>query len=197
MKLYLASASPRRLELLQQIGLHPDLVPAGLAERAQAHETPHDLVRRLAEAKGRLAIARLPRRSPPGVVLAADTTVVLGGRVLGKPRDAAEAEAMLAELRGRAHDVLTAVFLARTDDQRCTVGVDATRVRFRGFDDETIRDYVATGEPLDKAGAYALQGRGVLLTERIDGSWSNVVGLPLERLPEWLARLDVDLRALY
>ena len=115
--------------------------------------------------------------------------------MLGKPRDTAEAALMLAELRGRTHEVLTAVFLARTDDGRATTGVESTRVRFREFEDETIRDYVASGEPLDKAGAYGLQGRGVLLTERIEGSWSNVVGLPLERLPEWLARLDLDFRA--
>jgi septum formation protein len=193
MKLYLASRSPRRLDLLRQIGLEPEVVPAGIEEHPQPRETPRDLVRRLAEAKGRVAIARLPRGATPGVVLAADTTVVAGRRVLGKPVDAGDAAAMLAELRGRTHEVLTAVFLARTDDGRSTVGVDATRVRFREFDDATLHAYVATGEPLDKAGAYGLQGRGAELVLRIDGSWSNVVGLPLERLPEWLARLDADL----
>jgi septum formation protein len=195
-KLYLASASPRRLALLRQIGLRPEVVPAGIEEHAQPHETPHDLVRRLAEAKGRVALARLARRAPAGVVLAADTTVVVAGSVLGKPADPAEASVMLAELRGRTHEVLTGVFLARTDDGRATTGVETTRVRFRKYDDATIREYVASGEPLDKAGAYGLQGRGAELTERIHGSWSNVVGLPLERLPEWLARLDGALRSL-
>jgi septum formation protein len=195
MKLYLASESPRRLDLLRQIGLAPEVVPAGIEERSQPHETPHDLVRRLAETKGRVVLARLARSAPAGVVLAADTTVVARRRVLGKPRDAGEARAMLAELSGRTHEVLTAVFLARTDDGRSTVGVEATRVRFHAFGEDVIRDYVATGEPLDKAGAYGLQGQGAALVERVDGSWSNVVGLPLERLPDWLARIDVDVRA--
>jgi septum formation protein len=126
-------------------------------------------------------------------VLAADTEVVLDGRVLGKPADAAQASRMLRDLRGREHEVLTGVRLVRTDDGRAAGGVEVTRVRFGDCDDVLIEAYVRTGEPFDKAGAYAIQGRGVLLTAGIDGSWSNVVGLPVERLPGWFAAIGVAL----
>jgi septum formation protein len=192
MRVYLASASPRRLELLRRIGIDPVLMPTTLDERAVAGESPRALVLRLAEAKAREAAGRLAGAAP-GIVLAADTAVVIDGVCLGKPASADEAAAMLRRLRGRAHEVLTGVFVMRTQGPRSAGGVDATRVRFRAYDDATIAAYVATGEGLDKAGAYGIQGRGVLLVEHIEGSWSNVVGLPLERLPEWTSDLDVDL----
>jgi len=192
LRVYLASASPRRLELLRQIGIEPELCPASVDERARAGESAHDLVLRLAEAKGRHAAARLPE-SPPGVVLAADTAVVVDGRSLGKPAGPMEAAAMLHSLQGREHEVLTGVFLMRTDRPASTGGVAATRVRFRPLDRENIDRYVASGEGTDKAGAYAIQGRGVLLVERIEGSWSNVVGLPLESLSGWTRQLGIDL----
>jgi len=192
LQLYLASASPRRRDLLRQVGLAPSIVSHGVEEAELPGEAPLAMVHRLAEAKGRDAAARL-RPARPGVVLAADTAVVIDGECLGKPADPREAEAMLRRLRGRAHEVLTGVFLARTDDGRAVLDAVSTRVVFRGFDERTLGAYVAGGEGLDKAGAYGIQGRGVLLVERIEGSWSNVVGLPLEGLPEWMTRLGVDL----
>jgi septum formation protein len=193
LRFYLASASPRRLELLREIGVDPRCVPADLDEAVAPGESPRRRVLRLAEAKGRAVAERL-RGEPAGLILAADTAVVIDGEDLGKPADAAAAETMLQRLRGRDHDVLTGVFLLRTDDGRHHAGVDATLVRFREYDRRTIRAYVASGEPLDKAGAYGIQGRGAaLLVQRIEGSWSNVVGLPLERLPEWMGKIGLDL----
>ena len=195
-RLYLTSGSPRRRRLLEQIGISPHVRPTGVDERGLPGESPRDAVARLAEAKARHAATQLGAADPPGVVLAADTAVVIDDRALGKPRNDSAAEAMLRDLRGRTHEVLTGVFLMRTDDGRCHVGVEATRVHFRDYDDARIRAYVATGEPRDKAGAYAIQGRGALLVQAVEGSWSNVVGLPLERLAEWLQPLDVRLADL-
>jgi septum formation protein len=192
MRVYLASASPRRRELLQRIGIDPVLVPGTLDERPAPGESPRALVRRLAEAKAREAAGRLAGAAP-GIVLAADTAVVIDGACLGKPANETEAAAMLRRLRGRTHEVVTGVFLMRDRGARWAGGVDATRVSFRTYDDATIDAYVATGEGLDKAGAYGIQGRGVLLVDHIEGSWSNVVGLPLERLPGLAGELDVDL----
>jgi septum formation protein len=178
--------------LLRQIGIDPVVVAVRVHEGAGPDESPADLVRRLAEAKARHAVERLPRDAA-GLLLAADTEVVIDGACMGKPGDPHEAAALLRRLRGRTHDVLTGVFLMDTDRRRSVSGVDRTRVRFRDLDDATIEAYVASGESLDKAGAYGIQGRGALLVERIEGSWSNVVGLPLERLPAWTAELGIDL----
>ncbi|HKQ61450.1 MAG TPA: Maf family protein [Candidatus Polarisedimenticolaceae bacterium] len=193
--LYLASASPRRLELLRQIGLAPRVCPVDVDETVRDGEPPHELVLRLARLKAHAAGERLAPRSAAGVVLGADTEVVLDGAILGKPRDAADAERMLRRLRGRAHEVLTGVCLLRTDDRRSSGGVDRTRVLFRDYDERTLAAYAASPEPRDKAGGYAIQGRGALLGAGLEGSWSNVVGLPLERLPGWLAELGFDLTA--
>jgi len=196
LQLYLASTSPRRLELLQGIGLDPRVMAPDVDERRHPGETARSQVRRLAEAKGRQAGARLRPSDAPGLVLSADTVVVIDGQCLGKPSDPDEAGSMLRRLSGRGHEVLTGVFLTRTDDARSTCGFECTRVFFRPYDERTVRAYVATGEPLDKAGGYGIQGRGSLLCERIEGSWSNVVGLPLERLPGWMESLDIDLWSL-
>ena len=189
---YLASSSPRRLSLLRQIGISPVVVPSAVDESALPGETPHRMVLRLAEAKARSALGRLGPAQTAGLVLAADTAVIIDERVLGKPADAAEAETMLRLLRGRTHEVLTGVCLLRIDDRRQTAFVAATAVRFREFDDAMLRAYVASNEPMDKAGAYGIQGRGAILVEGISGSWSNVVGLPLERLPQAGERLGFD-----
>ena len=193
--LYLASASPRRLELLRQIGLQPLRIDARVDETPLAGETAEEAVRRLARAKAEDAARRDPRLAP-GVILGADTAVVVDREMLGKPRDADEAARMLRRLRGRTHRVLTGVSLRRTDDDRDVTDFAETRVRFREFDDRTLAGYVASGEPADKAGAYGIQGRGAILVDRIEGSWSNVVGLPLERLPDWLKTIGVSLAQL-
>ena len=190
--LYLASASPRRLELLRSLGIEPIVRPARLDETPLPAELPAPMALRLAEAKARAVAERLETSDPPGIVLGADTAVVIDDVVLGKPADDDEAAAMLRRLCGRDHEVLTAVYLLRSDDGRHSGGVDTTRVSFRDYDEETIRNYVAGGEPLDKAGAYGIQGGGSRLARGLEGSWSNVVGLPLERLADWLAQLDID-----
>jgi len=195
LRLVLASASPRRLLLLRQIGLAPTVVPAGVEERARPDESPEQLVVRLAREKGEAGAARVDP-DLPALVIGADTAVVLGDRVLGKPVDEEDAAAMLRDLRGKTHRVLTGVWLLRTDDGRACGDVESTRVQFKNYDEALLRAYVASGEPRGKAGAYAIQERGALLTERIEGSWSNVVGFPLERLPEWLQRIGLSLDAL-
>jgi septum formation protein len=195
-RLVLASASPRRLDLLRHLGLTPVPRPSNLHEDVLPEESPRDLVLRLAEAKGRSVASSLGPDEPASVVLAADTGVVIDGHALGKPRDPEDARSMLRTLRGRTHQVMTSVFLLRTDDGRHTCDLERTRVTFRDYDEATIDAYVSTCEPLDKAGAYGIQGGGADLVDRVEGSWTNVVGLPLERLDGWLARIGVDLKRL-
>ena len=170
----LASASPRRKELLQMMGCE-FRVRASSAEEAAPEDglDPAELALRNAKAKA-LAVAR----EEPGIpVLGADTVVALGGAVYGKPRDAAEAAEMLRHLAGRAHEVVTGVALARNGE--VFLGAERTEVEFGPMAEEEILAYVATGEPMDKAGAYAIQGRAEAYIKGIRGSWSNVVGLPL------------------
>ena len=183
--LYLASGSPRRAELLAQVGVPFAVLSApDIDETPQAEEEPEDYVRRLACGKARAGQNSLSQ--PDAVVLGADTAVVMGCRILGKPDDDAHAHAMLAALAGREHRVLSAVCLCRGDQHR--VALSDTRVRFRPLDDERIRAYVATGEGRDKAGGYGIQGLGAALVASLSGSYSGVVGLPLEQtlpLLEW------------
>lgn len=172
--LLLASSSPRRLDLLRALGLEPGVRPADVDETLLPGEDPHDAAERLARAKAVVVAASAP---PGTVVLAADTIVVLDGAALGKPRDDEDARRMLRSLRGRGHDVVTGVALAR--DGRLVSGREVTEVVFAPMTDEEVDAYVASGEPSDKAGAYALQGLGGLFVERISGTPSNVIGLPL------------------
>lgn len=186
-ELILASASPRRRDFLQQLGLSFTCRPAEIVERQEAGEGPADFVARLAREKAGVIAAG----SPDAWVLAADTVVVLDGRILGKPRDAAEARAMLGELAGRWHQVWTGFAIlcqARAVQVERAV---TTEVSFAGLAPELIAAYVATGEPLDKAGAYGIQGRGGCLVEEVRGSYSNVVGLPLAEVVGELLALGV------
>jgi septum formation protein len=196
--LYLASASPRRLALLRSAGLSPVVRASRVDEAPRPGEHPRDLVLRLAESKGRAVAAALAGEAACGgaLVLAADTEVVLDGEVFGKPDGPDHATSMLRRLCGRSHDVLTGVFLLRTDDGRSFAESVTSRVTFAALDDETIRAYVATGEGLDKAGAYAIQGHGARLAASVAGSRTNVVGLPIERLPDWLRALGIAQDAL-
>jgi septum formation protein len=193
--LILASASPRRRELLEALGVAHEVRPAPVDETPFSGETPRDHVVRVAAAKAAAAAGAAASSGRAVLVLAADTTVALDGVLLGKPRDDADALAMLRRLAGRTHDVLTACRLARTDDGRAAACVAVSRVRFAPWDEARARWYVRTGEPRDKAGAYGIQGRGVLLSEAIEGSWSNVVGLPLELLPRVFEEAGDDLFA--
>lgn len=186
--LYLASASPRRRELLTQIGVAHHPLPVDIDETPLPGEAPADYVRRLAREKARAALARLDAAQPL-CVLGADTTVVLDGRILGKPADRAEGLAMLAALSGQTHQVLTAVALA--DGRRCEVRLVESRVTFRAIPGEEAARYWASGEPADKAGGYAIQGLGAVFVRELRGSYSGVVGLPLCETAELLAAFGV------
>jgi septum formation protein len=189
--LVLASSSPRRVDLLATLGIDPVVMPPEVPETPTADETPAAHCERLAHAKARAVAARWG--AGEAAILAADTVVALDGRILGKPTDAADARAMLQFLAGREHRVLTAAALVRLPGGRAASRVDVTRVRFRPYGDDVIDWYLGSGEPYDKAGAYSIQGRGALLAAGIDGSWSNVVGLPLEILPGLFAEVGLDL----
>lgn len=183
--LVLASASPRRAELLRQVGIDFEVRVSRVAEDAdEGGLTPAQVAVEHARAKA----MDVAGRSPGRLVLGADTVVVLGGQVLGKPAGPDEAREMLGRLSGRAHEVITAVALALGDDPPRVVADDhvATEVVFRALDEGEIERYVATGEPLDKAGAYGIQGRGAVLVRRVAGCYFNVVGLPLSRTWEML-----------
>src|SRR5690606_747085 len=172
--LYLASASPRRRALLEQIGVAFEVRVPTVDETLRPDEPPETYVRRLAEAKAEAAWAETAGRRP---VLAADTTVVLDGRVLGKPQGVEDALAMLEALSGRTHRVLTAVALRSAAG--LSTAVSASEVRFRPTTDDERRAYCATGEPFDKAGGYGIQGFGAVFVEHLSGSYSGVMGLPL------------------
>jgi septum formation protein len=193
--LYLASASPRRRELLDSLGLRFSIEPAEIDESVLPGERAEDHVVRLAARKAASVAGALSGRGVAALVLAADTTVAVDGAILGKPEDEGEALSMLRRLAGTRHEVLTACRLVRTDDGRVAAAVAVTVVRFNPWDEHLARWYVGTGEPMDKAGAYGIQERGVLLSSGIDGSWSNVVGLPLESLPSLFEEVGDSLLA--
>lgn len=185
----LASISPRRRQLLESLGLEVVQVQSAYREddHLDAQSDPRDLV--LAHAQGK---ARLASGVGPPVLVAADTEVVIDGEVLGKPRDAAEAEAMLARLSGRVHTVHTGFTVIDRATGKAIDGVESARVSFASLTGPQIARYVATGEPLDKAGAYGIQGRGALLVASIDGDFYTVMGLPLARLGRAFASLGYE-----
>ena len=189
MHLYLASASPRRMTLLRQAGYRPERVAQEASEERLPGETPEGMVRRVAREKALWAVRKLTSVKMPGIVLAADTAVVLAGEVLGKPESAEVAREMLRQLSGRRHRVLTGVALVRSDDRHEAGGVETTHVEFRAVSENAIDRYVAGGSPLDKAGAYGIQDLDDTWIAGIDGLRSNVVGLPVERLADWISAL--------
>lgn len=186
-QLVLASASPRRQRFLKELGLSFTVCPAAVDERVRSGEGPEEFVLRLAREKG-LTVAR---KFPEACVLAADTVVALEGDILGKPADADQAEEMLGRLSGRWHGVWTGFALCRQADHLLHMQAVETRVLFRPLDRDLIRAYVRTGEPLDKAGSYGLQGRGGFLVERVEGSYSNVIGLPMAEVVTEFLRFAV------
>ncbi|WP_371365132.1 nucleoside triphosphate pyrophosphatase [Pseudomonas sp. QL9] len=183
-QLYLASSSPRRRELLTQIGLSFNLVSGNVDETPLPDEAPAVYVERLARCKAQAGLTMLAQR-PDVCVLGADTAVVLDGRILGKPKDREDALAMLQALSGREHQVLTAV--AVVDRDRCEVRVVSSDVSFRAISEAEAEAYWDTGEPHDKAGGYAIQGLAAIFVKRVEGSYSAVVGLPLCETAELLA----------
>ena len=197
--IYLASRSPRRRELLKQIGVTFEIVllreevkrGADVDETALPNEKPDVYALRIACTKAELAARYMGRRALPArPVLAADTTVVCDDRIIGKPADREDAVGILKLLAGRQHEVITAVALATPS--RLEKAVSVSRVWFRSLGEDEIRRYVATGEPLDKAGAYAVQGRAAAFTTRIEGSFSGIMGLPLAETADLLRKFGID-----
>ena len=179
MRLILASNSPRRAEILRDAGVSFNVVSSAVDETPYPGEAPQALVQRLADVKADLVAARAVG---PAIVIAADTVVVLDGQVLGKPRSTDDARHMLEQLSGRTHSVHTGVSLIRLPDAERLQFVETTLVHFSRLTAEEISQYLATEEPYDKAGAYAIQGRAGRFIPRIEGCYYNVVGLPLEHL---------------
>ena len=186
MKIVLASQSPRRRQLLGQMGLEFTTQSPEIDEAAFQGRDARDLVQILSREKARWIAGQV---DPETLVIGADTVVVRDGEILGKPKGEEEARAMLASLSGRTHQVCTGVTVCRGD--KVLTQVEETQVTFRPLTDQEIRQYVSTGEPMDKAGAYGIQGLGALLVERLEGDYFNVMGLPLCRLGEMLAQFGV------
>jgi septum formation protein len=182
MKLILASASPRRAEVLRAAGIAFEVLPTDVDESPQPNEEPGELVARLAEAKARSAAARAASSASPAILVGADTAVVADAKTLGKPASADDARRMLRLLSGRTHSVLTGLALVRLPGGESRREQETTRVTFAPLTDREIEDYVASGEPFDKAGAYAIQGLGGRFVTRVEGCYFNVVGMPLARL---------------
>ena len=189
MNIILASNSPRRQELLERVGIRGFTVWApNVDESVEPGLSPANMVEKLSLRKGRAAAERF---GPDGLIIAADTVVALDGDILGKPRDGEDAFAMLSALSGREHRVCTGVAVLRGD--RAVTEHEVTAVTFRALSPDEIRGYIATGEPMDKAGAYGIQGVGALLVSGIRGDYSNVMGLPVFRLGRILREFGLDL----
>ena len=188
-KFILASASPRRVEIMTTLGLDFEAAAPDIVEEQLDGEAPADFVVRSARAK----VDAVASRVESGIVVGADTVVVIDGRPLGKPASPDDAREMLRLLSGRWHAVMTGVAVRDVEGAREVAEHDKTLVRFRELTDDEIDAYVATEEPLDKAGAYAIQGRGMLFVEEIAGNYQNVVGLPAPLLQRLARRLGVSL----
>lgn len=186
MRLILASASPRRAEILHSAGLPFTVLSSAVDETPIPGESARKMVQRLALAKAELAAARAVG---PAIIIAADTVVTLDGMMLGKPRTTEDARQMLEKLSGRTHSVITGVAMIRLPDVERLEFLETTHVHFGALDEEEIVRYLSSGEPFDKAGAYAIQGRAGRYIPRIEGCYYNVVGLPLARLCNALAEL--------
>ena len=185
----LASNSPRRKELLRQVGVSFTVDPADVDERPFPGERPEDYAVRVALDKARVAAAR----SKNGVIIAADTIVVVDDTILGKPADRNDAERMLTVLSGRVHRVITGLAVIDAASGKTMTNSAVTSVWFRDLSQQEIQSYIAGGEPLDKAGAYGIQGKGALLVKQIEGCYFNVVGLPLSLLGELLRKFGISL----
>ena len=179
-KIILASRSPRRAEILNAVGWPFEVVVAGVDETLQSNESPIDYVQRLAIAKATAVAAKVEN----GLVLGADTTVVVDGEILGQPLDVDDARRMLRSLSGRWHEVLTGIALVRAGTQQTRVDYELTRVRFAPLTNEEIEWYVSTNEPMDKAGAYGVQGKAAFFVKEIQGDYFNVMGLPIRLVYE-------------
>jgi septum formation protein len=185
LRIVLSSRSPRRHQLLDLIGIPHEVVPADIDESVRPRERPGKHAERLAREKAEAVAGSDPNL----VAVGADTVVVIDGKILGKPTSAVDAGSMLSLLSGRKHTVVTAIAVARGKKVRSAV--EEVSVKFRKLTDDEIDAYIATGEPMDKAGAYGIQGYGATIVERIEGDYFAVMGLPLVRLVSLLAEVDV------
>ncbi len=190
-QIILASASPRRRELLDQLGVRYEVVPVDADETPKTGESPEAFVERLATEKACAGFLKQGDRRLPA--LGSDTIVLVGDRILGKPKDKDDAIAMLKSLSGETHQVFTAVALANAEQTRCLLS--RSKVSFRALDDSEIEAYWASGEPADKAGAYGIQGKAAQFIKRLDGSYSGVMGLPLYETAELLKHFGITLLA--
>lgn len=184
-KIILASASPRRVELLSSAGIRFEVLPSGIPEDFIPGETPEDHVLRLAREKAKDVAEKVEGR----FFIGADTVVVCDGEIMGKPKDGADAERMLRKLSGVAHEVITGFAVYDKEQDGAICEAVKTRVYFKSLRSEEVQAYIATGCPFDKAGAYAIQGGAAYMIRKIEGSYSNVVGLPLCEVVEALQRL--------
>jgi len=187
-RLILASGSPRRSKLLNELGVDFEVRPVEIDESLRAGESPQDLVVRLAREKA------TAKRVPESLILAADTMVVLDGEALGKPDDVDAAREMLLRLAGKTHTVATGVAIWNVDGDTLVADLELSEVQIGAMSEEEIEWYVATGEPLDKAGSYAIQGLGALFVGSVTGNYSNIVGLPLPLTRALFGKLGFDLR---
>lgn len=190
-KIILASASPRRSRLLENMGLQFEIRSPLVFEKLKEGVSPQLLAEKLAREKAQ----SVEDQVESGVIIAADTIVALGDQILGKPGDRVEAIDMLSRLSARKHHVITGVCLIDRETNRLLLESEVTEVHFRALDSQDIIAYVETGEPFDKAGAYGIQGKGAVLVERIEGCYYNVVGLPLTRLYLMLREVGIDILA--
>ncbi|MDN5331655.1 MAG: nucleoside triphosphate pyrophosphatase [Tepidanaerobacteraceae bacterium] len=188
-RLILASASPRRRDLLKQVGLDFEIIPSLVDETVPPGVTPDIAAVRLAEKKA----IDVAHRSKDGIVIAADTIVALDDSILGKPKDEEEARKMLESLSGRWHRVFTGIAVVDCSSLEKVTDCEQSRVKFKKLSSSEIENYIKTGEPMDKAGAYGIQGKGALLVEKIEGCYYNIVGLPLFRLSLALSHFDVKI----
>lgn len=182
MKLILASSSPRRADVLRNAGFAFEIRPSPIDETRHLHESAEAYVERVARAKAQAAATRARQAGEPAIVIAADTTVLVEAQFLEKPADAADARRMLRLLSGRTHEVLTALTVINIATGQESVHVEKTRVEIVKLSEEEIENYIATGEPFDKAGAYGIQGIAGRFAARINGCYFNVLGMPLSRL---------------
>jgi septum formation protein len=193
MKLVLASASPRRAQILRDAGFTFEVIPAHVDETRLPRESAPDYVSRVASSKARRVAQSLAAKKERALVIGADTVVVVGRHIIGKPRDAADARRILRLLSGKTHKVLTGVSVVSVPSGKEVQHVETTLVQFLRLSDADIREYLATGEPFDKAGAYGIQGAGGRFVRRIEGCYFNVMGLPLSRV--WTMLRDAGWRA--
>lgn len=187
-RLILASNSPRRIVLLKSLGYHFDIVPHDIEECILGDVLPMELVQNLAFLKA----TDVARRVSNAIIISADTVIVHKNSILGKPKDVSDAKRILSMLSDSEHDVISGVCVMEMPSQKKMLRTEQTRIKMRNINDEEIDSYILTGEPMDKAGAYAIQGEGRKFIEKIDGSYSNAVGLPLELLQEMLSHFMSD-----